>query len=66
MVALKFYEFDEKAYIYDANQQRLFEMGCEASLDVPDEIAEKVLSCGAEIDKDQAWKISGLDSLEHS
>ncbi len=66
MTAFRFYEMEGKAYIYDINQERLFEMGCEASLDVPEELSDRVLKEGMEIDKDQAWKVSGLDKLDQA
>lgn len=66
MTAFRFYEMEGKAYIYDINQERLFEMGCEASLDVPEELSARVLKEGMEIDKDQAWKVSGLDKLDQA
>ncbi|WP_034632713.1 hypothetical protein [Maridesulfovibrio bastinii] len=66
MSIFKFLEWNGKAYIYDNNQERLFEMGCEASLDVPDDIVELVLNEGTEVDKDKAWQISGLDKFDPS
>lgn len=63
MKSLKFLELDGKAYIYDTNQNRMFEMGCEASLDVTDEFAEVILKNGVEVNKEKAWEISGLNEL---
>ena len=60
----KFYEYEESAYIYDTNQKRIFQMGVEESGDVAQEVEVLILENGAEISKEKAWEISGLDKLQ--
>ncbi|WP_027722845.1 hypothetical protein [Maridesulfovibrio zosterae] len=60
----KFYEYEDSAYIYDTNQQRLFQMGVVESGDVTEENQDRILKSGIEVDKVRAWEISGLDKLQ--
>lgn len=59
----KFYQYNEKAYIYDCNQQKIFLMGVEQSGDVAEDQQALIVEAGEEISKEQAWKICGLDKL---
>ncbi|WP_320169813.1 hypothetical protein [Maridesulfovibrio sp.] len=60
----KFYLYEDNAYIYDTNQQRLFQMGVEESGDVDCDMEKTILAEAEEISKEKAWEVSGLDKLQ--